>query len=162
MLYTLSKHIKFRLEKNKVLLCNCKKLSDYKVPKHYYKFLLKLKHGIEKEKLTIKEKKLFSDLKKARCITTLTFRPITKKEFEKAHVLLEQELFKHVRRTRSKKFLFEKYKKNPFFFIGCFLGKELIGVIQGFPREDYLLISELAVSAKFRNCLLYTSPSPRD
>ena len=33
--------------------------------------------------------------------------------------------------------------------MGLFLDKELIGVICGFPREDYLLMSELAIDSRF-------------
>ena len=44
----------------------------------------------------------------------------------------------------------KKFKKFPEFFIGMFLDEKIIGVIGGFPRGDYLLMSELAVDSKFQ------------
>jgi GNAT superfamily N-acetyltransferase len=74
-------------------------------------------------------------------------RKLSKSEFKSATQLLDSELKK---RVRSNQFLFDKFKKFPQFFIGIFLEKQLIGVICGFPREDYLLISELAIDPRFQ------------
>ncbi len=52
-------------------------------------------------------------------------------------------------KSRGYKLLLRKLKENPDFFIALYLGKELIGVVQGFPRDDYLLMSEIAIAKKF-------------
>lgn len=74
-------------------------------------------------------------------------KKLNKKTFQEAIKILDSELGK--KRVRSSKFLYQKFKKYPEFFMGLFLDRELIGVITGFPREDYLLISELAIDSKF-------------
>ncbi|MBI4450738.1 GNAT family N-acetyltransferase, partial [Candidatus Woesearchaeota archaeon] len=47
-------------------------------------------------------------------------------------------------------FLRQKLMENPGLFIALTLDGEIIGVVQGFPRDDYLLLSEMAVDARFR------------
>ncbi len=78
----------------------------------------------------------------------LEIRRIKPKEFNKAIKILDNELGK--KRIRSKNYLSKKFKKFPEFFIGIFFDKKIVGVIGGFPREDYLLMSELAVDSKFQ------------
>ena len=78
----------------------------------------------------------------------LEFRKIKLKEFDDAINILDNELGE--KRVRSSKFLYRKFKEFPKFFLGIFLDNELIGVIFGFPREDYLLISELAIDRRFQ------------
>jgi GNAT superfamily N-acetyltransferase len=73
---------------------------------------------------------------------------LKRKEFSSAMKILNNELGSE--RVRDEKFLLEKFKEFPEFFIGIFLDKELIGVICGFPREDYLLMSELAIDRRFQ------------
>jgi len=78
---------------------------------------------------------------------TLETRQLGRNEFNKAMEILDKEL-KH--RPRDNNFLLKKFESFPEFFIGVFLDSEVIGVICGFPREDYLLISELAVDSRFQ------------
>jgi N-acetylglutamate synthase-like GNAT family acetyltransferase len=53
-------------------------------------------------------------------------------------------------RVRNRSFLKRKFDANRRFFLGLFLDTDLIGIICGFPRDDYLLISEIAVDSRFR------------
>lgn len=80
-------------------------------------------------------------------LSKLEVRKIKKSEFESAMHLLDRELKV---RVRGNTFLFEKFKEFGEFFIGIFLDEEIIGFICGFPREDYLLISEIAVDSRFQ------------
>lgn len=77
----------------------------------------------------------------------IQIRKIKKEEFKDAVKILDAEIGE--RRARGSKFLSNKYKKYPQFFFGLFLNGELIGVVGGFPREDYLLMSELAIDSRF-------------
>ncbi len=83
-----------------------------------------------------------------RLLSDLEIRHIKDKEFNKAIKILDEELGK--KRVRNSNFLYEKFNKYPEFFLGIFLDNDLIGVISGFPREDYLLISEIAIDSKFQ------------
>ncbi|MFA5061262.1 MAG: GNAT family N-acetyltransferase [Candidatus Pacearchaeota archaeon] len=94
------------------------------------------------------EKEIISDFNKMKLLETFEVRNITKSEFNSALDILDSELGK--KRVRSNVSLREKFNQYPQFFIGVFLGGDLIGVVCGFPREDYLLISELAVDGKFQ------------
>lgn len=146
---TLNKHIRWRVEKKEILICDCKRLIDLKLPLEYILFMDKLERGLEKEKLNEnEEKKVFSDFEKMKLLSNLEIRQIKPKDFDDAIKILDEELGRE--RVRDKKFLFEKFKEYPKLFIGIFLDKEIIGVICGFPRENYLLISELAVNSKFQ------------
>jgi GNAT superfamily N-acetyltransferase len=78
----------------------------------------------------------------------LKIKRLTKKDFPKAMKILDNELGK--KRARNSEFLNKKFKSFPKFFIGIFLEDELIGVICGFPREDYLLMSEIAIDSRFQ------------
>ena len=80
-------------------------------------------------------------------LSNLQIRQIKPDEFKQAMKILDNELKKRVRKNE---FLFSQFQKFPKFFIGVFLDKEIVGVICGFPREDYLLISEIAVDIRFQ------------
>jgi len=83
--------------------------------------------------------KLFSKLK---------IKQLKEKDFSNAMKILDNELGK--KRVRDRNFLHHKFKEFPEFFIGIFLNKELVGVVCGFPRENYLLISMIAVDSRFQ------------
>jgi len=78
----------------------------------------------------------------------LEIRQIKPNEFNDAIKILDKELGN--RRVRSRSYLSKKFKEYPKFFIGIFFDKGIVGVIGGFPREDYLLMSELAIDSKFQ------------
>lgn len=108
-----------------------------------------LERGIEKEKLNEEDKKVFSDFEKIKLLSNLEIKQIKPKEFNNAMKILNAELGKN--RVRNKEFLLKKFKEHSEFFIGAFLDDELIGIVCGFPREDYLLVSEIAIDSKFHN-----------
>lgn len=81
-------------------------------------------------------------------LSELKTRQLKEKDFSNAMDILDNELV--MERVRDRKFLHDKFKEFPKFFIGIFLDKELVGVVCGFPREDYLLISEIAVDSRFQ------------
>ena len=93
--------------------------------------------------------KEFENMEKMKLLSDLEIRGIKDTEFDDAIKILDEELGKD--RVRGKVFLHEKFKENPEFFIGIFLNKEMIGAIFGFPRESYLLISELVVLSRFQS-----------
>jgi ribosomal protein S18 acetylase RimI-like enzyme len=109
----------------------------------------KLEKGLEKEKLNEEEKKVFSDFEKMKLLSELKIRPIRLEEFEDAMNILNKELGEE--RVRRKEFLYKKFKEYPSFFIGAFLDNKIVGIICGFPREDYLLMSEIAIDLRFHN-----------
>jgi ribosomal protein S18 acetylase RimI-like enzyme len=76
-------------------------------------------------------------------------KKLTNKILPKAIKILDREIGPN--RIRNQEFLYEKFKQYPQFFIGIYLDDNLIGIIFGFPREDYLLISEIAVDSRFQN-----------
>ncbi len=149
MIQTLNKHVKWRKDKETIFICDCKRLIDLKIPFKYLEFMEKTWRGLEKEKLSDEEKRIFSDFERMKLLSNLEIKKIESKNFNNAIKILDEELGK--KRVRNKEFLFKKFKEHPEFFIGAFLDNELIGVICGFPREDYLLISELTVLSKFQN-----------
>jgi ribosomal protein S18 acetylase RimI-like enzyme len=108
-----------------------------------------LTKGVEKEELSGEEKLVLSDFEKMKLLSELKIKEITSKDFPKAMEILNNELGKE--RVRDEKFLYEKFKKFPQFFMGIFLDEEIIGIICGFPREDYLLMSEVAVDSRFQS-----------
>jgi len=148
MIQTLNKHVKWRKDKEDILICDCKRLIDLKLPLKYKFFMEKLEKGVEKGNLIEEEKKVLSDFEKMKLLSQLEIKHIKSKEFNEAIKILDTELGK--KRVRSKDYLSKKLKKFPEFFIGVFLDKDLIGVVGGFPREDYLLMSELAIDSKFQ------------
>jgi GNAT superfamily N-acetyltransferase len=81
-------------------------------------------------------------------VNSLKLKKISQKDFLSAMKILDNELGKN--RVRSSKFLEIKFKENPNYFIGIYLENELVGVVCGFPREDYLLMSEIAVDCRFQ------------
>jgi len=147
-LYTFNKHVKWRVDSKDILICDCKRLIDLKISKDFENSMKKFDRGIFKEELTKKEALFCSDFERLNLLTTLSLRQITTKDFSRAMKILENE-FK-TGRVRSNNFLFQKFKRCPKFFIGAFLDNELIGVICGFPRENYLLMSELAIDSRFQ------------
>ncbi len=134
---TLNKHIKWRKEKE-ILICDCKRNINLKVTLKYEKELIKLEKG---EKIN---EKLELDFKKLGFLVDLEIKQIN--DLNELFKLLD----KFLKRARTNSFLTKRYKENPKLFIGIYLDKELIGAIGGFYREDYSLISELAIDSKFR------------
>ena len=147
MIQTLNKHIKWRKDNEAIFICDCKRLINLKLPFKYESFLKSLDKGVKREKLNNEEKKVLSDFEKMKLLSKLEFKRIKSKEFGNLIKILDNELGKE--RVRDVKFLYQKLKEFPEFFIGVFLDKELVGIICGFPREDYLLISEIAIDSKF-------------
>ncbi|MGV8172293.1 MAG: GNAT family N-acetyltransferase [Candidatus Woesearchaeota archaeon] len=153
--YTFSKHVKFRKEKDDILICDCKNLKDFKLKLEFDKFLKKVSSGIsENELLDNLEILLFQDFHSSKLLAELTVRTISTEEYPPADAFLEKQLYQHLpngKRPRSYDFLLDKLNKNPELFLGLYLDSELIGVVQGFPRDDYLLLSEIAVDIRFRD-----------
>ncbi|MDP1695100.1 MAG: GNAT family N-acetyltransferase [Candidatus Woesearchaeota archaeon] len=148
--YTFSKHIKFRKEADCLLICDCKLLRDFKVEFEFENFLNAVNKGIKENTThTEKERLLLKDFHSMRMLSAITIRPIPSEAFQQTDRFMEQQLY-HGKRPRTYEFLLEKCKENPTLFLGLYLDDELIGVIQGFPRDDYLLMSELAVDTRFR------------
>lgn len=147
---TLSKHTKFREEEEDVFLCQCKDMVDFRVEHKYLELLKKLSAYVEETELSAEEKEFVAELRKARMLSDICLRTISEQEFDKADELLVKYLYTK-KRPRSYDFLKDQFRQFPQFFIGLFVGDELVGVIQGFPREDYLLISEIALKPQFRN-----------
>lgn len=145
---TLSKHTKYRIEDNEILICQCKELLDFKLDFKFLCALKKIDRGLKfSEVLSSEEKILYNELNKIKALVELKIKSLNQKNYSKAYKLLD----KNLKLTRTKKFLVEKLKEYPQFFKGLYLDNELIGVIQGFPREDYILLSEIAVDERFRN-----------
>lgn len=63
MKYVLNKHIRFRKEEGYILLCNCKRLLDYKLPVEYFNFLKSLNKGIEIENINKENLTVLKDFK---------------------------------------------------------------------------------------------------
>lgn len=135
---TLNKHVKWRKEKE-ILICDCKRMIDLKIPAKYEKEMIKLERGEDIDK------KLFSDLEKLGLLVDLEIKQIdsSKELFKLFDKFLKD-------RTRTNNFIEKMLKKYPKFFLGVYLNNELIGAICGFYREDYIVISELAIDSKFR------------
>lgn len=149
MIQTISKHVRWRKDRREILICDCKRLIDLKLPLEYGDFMKKVSNGIkDKDSLTKKERLAFLDLEKMGLLSSLEVRPIREEEFENLAKILDEELGKE--RVRNKELIREKFRMYPELFIGVFLGKDLIGAICGFPREDYLLLSEIAVLLRFQ------------
>ena len=75
-----------------------------------------------------------------------TIKPLYLKPYFQVYKFLQNNL--HL--VRTEEFLKEKLKEFPQYFKGLYLDDKLIGVIQGYPRDDYILISEIAIDQKFR------------
>lgn len=144
-MYTLNRHVKWRVDHGLLLICDCKRLIA--LPSRFEETLKKFERGFKEEDLQNEEKLLYLDCKKANLLGTLEIRQLEKSEFEGAMEILDKELKD---RQRDNNFLLKKFEQCPKFFIGAFLDNEIVGVICGFPREDYLVISELAVDFRFQ------------
>jgi len=148
MIQTLNKHVKWRRDNFEIFICDCKRLIDLKISFDYEPFIEKLFQGVERKNLSKREKLVLSDFEKMNFLSELKIRQLNENNFSEAMKILDKELIG--KRVRGDKFLLDKFKEFPRFFKGIFLDKLLFGVICGFPREDYLLISELAVDSRFR------------
>jgi len=154
MMFTLSKNVKYREEKESVFIADCKNLRDFKVNKEFLPFFGMLRKGLAEKGIANKrEKLLFNDLKKMRLLAPLQFNNIHPGNYAVVKDFLQRNLYLEYPGLKSRGFelLLHKLKEYPDFFIGLYLDKELIGVVQGFPREDYLLMSEIAIEKKFRS-----------
>ena len=148
MKQTLKKEIKWRRDKDAIFVCNCKTLNDLKIGFKYEDFLKKLSSGVDSEELVGEEKQIFNEFQMLDYLTQLKTKQLPQEDIDKAMNILDNELGKD--RVRKKDFLVEKYREYSEYFIGLYLGGELIGIICGFPREDYLLMSELAIDCRFQ------------
>jgi len=146
MEYTFSKDVKFRKEQNSIFICNCKLLQDYKIRLKYFKTMNKINRGVSVQKLNKDEKPLFNDFMILNFLKPLYLKEIKTKNYKKVYNFLKE----NIPLKRSYAFLLNKLKNNPKFFMGLYLDEELIGVIQGFHRDDYTLLSEIAVDLRFR------------
>ncbi|MBU4069400.1 MAG: GNAT family N-acetyltransferase [Nanoarchaeota archaeon] len=144
----LKKQVKWRKDKKALFICDCKRLIDLKLSFEHEAFLKKLFQGLNPNKLVGKENLIFLEFEKMNFLDDLKINQLPKEDFYLAMSILDNELGKN--RTRDSNFLKEKFKENTEFFIGIYLGEELIGVVCGFPREDYLLMSEIAIDSKFQ------------
>lgn len=150
---TLSNHLKFREEKDNIFLVDCKRLRDFKLGKEFLPVLKKFKSGFcLSQTRSVKEKSLFKDIKKISGFVSFIIKPLVSAEYKSAYSFIQKTLFsnKDILQPRTYSFLLSQLKKHNSFFLGAYVGKELAGIIQGFPRDDYLLLSEFAVAQKFR------------
>lgn len=148
MMRTLNKHVRWREDNKAIFICDCKRLIDLKISLKYKDFMKRLDEGLSKNKLNKEEEKVFSDFEKMNLLSKIKVQTLKKEDFEWAMKILDNEISKE--RVRQNLFLYKKFKQFPNFFIGIFLDKKIGGIICGFPREDYLLMSEIAVDSKFR------------
>jgi len=148
MKITFNKHVRWRVDNQEIFICDCKRLIDFKLPIDCEIFMNKIDSGLNEIDLNTREKKLLTDLNKMKLLSKFEIRDIRPREFDKAMKILESEFGKN--RVRDNDFLKEKFCEFPQFFIGAFIDEEIIGVVCGFPREDYLLLSELAVDRRFQ------------
>jgi|GEM_PF-1185390 GNAT superfamily N-acetyltransferase len=152
--YTFSKHVKFRREKENILICDCKNLKDFKVKIPFENFLNRITRGVVEADISDEiEMLLFQDFKSTNLLVEITIKPLLFEEYVIADAFLEKQLYYtyNGKRPRSYEFLLDKLHENPELFLGLYLDDDLIGVVEGFPRDDYLLISEIAVDIRFRN-----------
>ena len=146
-MYTLNKHVRWREDNGKILICDCKRLTDLKIPLGFKKEIIEIESGVKENDIKGKLRSLFLDFKQLKLLSKLEIREIKDNEFKNAMKILDEEIKE---RVRDNDFLFKKYKEFSKFFIGVFLDDDIIGVICGFPREDYLLMSEIAIDPRFR------------
>jgi len=144
---TFSKHVKYRVENKEIFICFCKELLDFKIDIKYLPLIQNIQRGLNTEILDNNDKILIEELNRFGGLIELQIKPIQKKDYTSIYNFLT----KHLHLVRTKEFLLEKLKQYPHYFKGLYLDHELIGVIQGFPREDYILISEIAIEQRFRN-----------
>jgi len=144
----LNKHTRWRKDSQAIFICDCKRLIDLKIDFKYEDFMKKLSRGVNEKELSEEDKMVLEDFKKMKLLSELKVEQISKEGFEDAMKILDNELGKD--RVRNSDFLKNKYNDFSQFFIGALIGQELIGFICGFPREDYLLLSEVAVDSRFK------------
>lgn len=150
---TLSNHLKFREEKDSIFLTDCKRLRDFKLGKEFLPVLKKFESGFcQSDIQSVKEKSLFNDIKKIKGFVPFSIKPLVSAEYKSVYLFIQKTLFsnKNILQPRTYRFLLSQLKKHNSFFLGAYIGKTVVGIIQGFPRDDYLLLSELAVAKKFR------------
>jgi hypothetical protein len=145
---TLKKQVKWREDKKAIFICDCKRLIDLKLQLEHKNFMEKIFQGIKFKELNTTEKLIFKEFEKMNFLTTLRINPLPEKDFSLAMQILDHELGKN--RVRNTDFLKRKFKEFPEYFIGLYLENELVGVICGFPRENYLLMSEIAIGCRFQ------------
>ena len=104
---TFNKHIRWRQENSEILICDCKRMMDFKVPLIYLGFLKSLENGIEEKNLDKNYKKLFSDLKKVNFLSEIKTKVLDNKDFSPAMKILDEELGKE--RVRDGVFLKKKW-----------------------------------------------------
>ncbi len=148
MIRILKKQVKWRKDRKALFICDCKRLIDLKLSFEYESFLKKLSYGLNPIKLAGEEYLIFLEFEKMDLLDDLKINQLPKEDFYLSMRILDNELGKN--RVRDSNFLKEKFNENAEFFIGIYLGKELIGVVCGFPREDYLLMSEIAIDSRFQ------------
>ncbi|MAG10979.1 hypothetical protein CMI44_01565 [Candidatus Pacearchaeota archaeon] len=148
MKQTFKKQVKWRKDKTAIFICNCKTLIDLKIDFKYENFLKKLSSGIDCKDLIGEEKQIFNEFETLKYLAQLETKQLSREDFDKAMNILDNELGK--KGVRDKNLLAEIYEEHSKYFIGLYLENELIGVICGFPREDYLLMSELAIDFRFQ------------
>lgn len=148
MIKTLKKQVKWRKDKKALFICDCKRLIDLKLSFEHESFLKKISQGLNPNSLTKLEKLIFFEFEKMALLTELRLKQLPKEDLHLAINILDNELGKD--RVRNYNFLKEKFTKYNKYFIGLYLNSELIGVICGFPRKDYLLMSEIAVDCRFQ------------
>ena len=119
-----------------------------KIDFKHEQFIKKLFCGVNEKELTETEKLIFNEFEKLNLLTDLVVKKLKLGDFSLAMDILDNELGKE--RKRDSKFLMKKFQENSDLFIGVYLGGELVGVVCGFPREDYLLMSEIAVDFRFQ------------
>jgi GNAT superfamily N-acetyltransferase len=88
------------------------------------------------------------EFNKINFLTNLEVKKLRKKDFSLAMNILDNELGRE--RERDSDFLKKKFNQFSEYFIGVYLEGEIIGVVCGFPREDYLLVGEIAVDCRFQ------------
>jgi len=145
---TLKKQIKWRRDKRNLFIRDCKNSIDLKISLEHESFLKKLSCGVDLADLNETEKAIFLEFKKLDFLTNLKLKELSPEDFHLGMKILDNEL--GAQRVRSSDFLMKKFKECSEFFIGAYLGDQLVGIICGFPREDYLLISEIAVDCRFQ------------
>ncbi|MBN1896147.1 MAG: GNAT family N-acetyltransferase [Candidatus Aenigmarchaeota archaeon] len=145
---TFSIHVKWRKDNNHIFICDCKRLLDLKMPLEYGNFMKKIDFGIAAGDLKGEYKKAFSDFAKTGLLADLSVRSLTREDMPAAMDLMSRAL--SGRMTRTRRFLSDRHNNFPELFKGIFIGSELAGAVFGFPRNGYVLMSEIAVDRRFR------------
>jgi GNAT superfamily N-acetyltransferase len=140
--------VKFRIEGDQIFICDCKKLIDFKLDKLYIFSLEKLKKGIYPlQIINALDLSLFNSLEKYGFVSNFEIRNIRKSEFNDAFDIVNKEL----KLYRTKRFIRARFYVYHKLFFGIFIDNKIVGAVFGFPREDYLLLSEIAIRPQFQN-----------